>query len=42
VETTDPKALFSWVAEWSDLLPMETTPCLEDAEMSAVLQSLKR
>jgi hypothetical protein len=42
VETSDPKALFTWVAEWSDLLPMETTPCLEDAEMSGVLQSLKR
>ena len=42
VETTDVKALYNWVAIWSDLLPMETTPCLEDADAGAVLQSLKR
>ena len=42
VETTDAKALYAWVAEWSDLLPIETTPRLEDADAGAVLQSLKR
>ena len=41
VETTDAKALYAWVVEWSDLLPVETTPCLEDADAGAVLQSLK-
>jgi Protein of unknown function (DUF3303) len=41
VETTDAKALFAWVTEWSDVLPMETTPCLEDADAGAVLQSLE-
>ena len=41
VETTDAKALYAWVAEWSDLLPLETTPCLEDADASIVLKSLK-
>ena len=42
VETTDPKALYAWVSEWSDLLTMETTPCLEDADAGAVLKSVKR
>ena len=42
VETTDAKALYAWVAEWSDLVPIESTPCLEDAEAAEVLRSLKR
>ena len=42
VETTDAKAQYAWVAEWSHLLPIETTPCLEDADAGTVLQSLKR
>ena len=41
VDTTDAKALYAWVAEWSDLLPVNTTPCLEDADAGAVLKSLK-
>lgn len=39
-ETTDPKALYAWVAEWSEFLPLETTPVLEDADAGAVLASL--
>jgi len=42
VETNDPKALYAWVAEWSEFLPMETTPVLEDADAGAVLQSLQK
>ena len=42
VDTTDAKALYAWVAGWSDLLPLETTPCLEDADAGEVLRSLKR
>ena len=42
VETTDANALYAWVAEWSDVLALETTPCLEDAEAGAVLGSLTR
>jgi hypothetical protein len=42
VETTDAKALYAWVAEWSDLLPIQATPCLEDADAGAVLKALKR
>lgn len=42
VETTDPKALYTLVAQWGDLLKLETTPCLEDAEAGAALQALKK
>jgi len=42
VETADPKALCAWVSEWSDLLPIEATPCLEDADEGEVLRALKR
>ena len=42
VETTNPKALYAWVAEWSEFLPLETTPVLEDADAGAVLQSLQK
>ena len=31
-ESTDAKAMYRWVAQWSDLLPSTVTPCLEDAE----------
>lgn len=40
VETTDAKALYAWVAEWSECLPLETTPVLEDADAGAVLGSI--
>lgn len=42
VETDDPKALYKWVAEWLEFLPITTTPCLEDADAGAVLATLKR
>jgi hypothetical protein len=41
-ETDNAKALYSWIAFWSDLLEFETTPCVEDAEAGEVLASLKR
>jgi len=41
VETSDAKALYAWVAEWSDVLALQTTPCLEDAEAGEALQNLK-
>ena len=31
-DTDDAKALYAWVAEWSEFLPLETTPVLEDAD----------
>jgi hypothetical protein len=42
VETTDAKALFAWIAEWIEFLPMTTTPCLEDEDAGAVLATIKR
>lgn len=39
VETDDDKALYDWVAEWSEFLPMQTTPVLEDADAGEVLSS---
>ena len=41
VETSDAKALYTWVATWSDLLPLQTTPCLEDADAGEVLKAVK-
>lgn len=40
VETNDAKALYTWVAEWGEFLPMQTTPVLEDADAGAVLGSM--
>jgi hypothetical protein len=41
-ESSDAKALYAWVAQWSDLMALEVTPCVEDADAGAVLQALKR
>lgn len=40
-ETTDAKALYHWYSEWSDVLAIQVTPCLEDADAGAVLAALK-
>jgi Protein of unknown function (DUF3303) len=40
VETADAKALYAWVAEWAEFLPLETTPVVEDADAGEVLGSL--
>ncbi len=40
VETTDAKALYAWVAEWMEFLPLRTTPVLEDEDAGAVLSSM--
>ena len=40
VETSDAKALYAWVAEWSEFLPMQTTPVLEDGDAGAVLGAM--
>ena len=42
METTDPKALYAWFAEWTEFLPIETTPCFEDADAGEVLAALKK
>src|SRR6516162_8824293 len=35
-ESSDPKAMYRWVAQWADLLPLTVTPCLEDADAGEV------
>jgi Protein of unknown function (DUF3303) len=39
-ESTDPKAMYRWTAQWADLLPLTVTPCLEDADAGEVMASL--
>ena len=39
-ETNDAKALYAWFAEWSEFLPLQTTPVVEDADAGEVLSSL--
>lgn len=41
-ETSDAKALYSWLSYWNDLLEFQTTPCLDDAEAGEVLAAQKR
>jgi hypothetical protein len=41
-ESDDPKAMFKWRAQWSDLLEMTVTPCLEDADAGAVLAGMAK
>jgi hypothetical protein len=40
VETDDAKALYEWVAEWSQFIPLQTTPVVEDADAGAVLGAM--
>lgn len=42
VESTDPKALYKFQAQWAGLLPLGITPCLEDADAGEVLASLTK
>jgi len=41
-ESNDGKAIYEWAATWGDLLEMDVTPCLDDAEGAKVLKSIKR
>jgi hypothetical protein len=34
--------MFTWRAQWSDLLEMTVTPCLEDADAGAVLAAMAK
>jgi hypothetical protein len=40
IESSDAKALYQYQAQWADVLAMNVTPCLEDADAGAVLASL--
>src|ERR1700730_2598868 len=39
-ESTDAKAMYQWVAQWSDVLSLTVTPCVEDVDAGAVMASL--
>jgi len=39
-ESTDPKAMYLWQAQWADVLDLTVTPCLEDADAGEVMASL--
>ena len=41
-ETSDPKALYTWMAHWNDLLELSVSPCLEDDEAGEVMSAIKR
>ena len=41
-ESSDPKAMYRWLAQWSDLLPLTVTPCLEDGAAGEVMASLPK
>lgn len=40
-ETSDAKALYTWLAQWADVMDISVTPCLEDADAGAVLQAVR-
>ena len=40
VESSDPQALFAYIAEWMEFIDIEATPLVEDAEAAAVLVPL--
>ncbi len=40
VEANEPAALFAFVAEWMEYIPIEATPLVEDAEPAQALAPL--
>jgi len=41
-ETSDAKAIYAWAQQWNDVLELEVTPCLDDAEGGEVIATTKR
>ena len=41
-ESSDPKAIYAWSAQWADVIKLTVTPVLEDADASGVLQGLRK
>jgi hypothetical protein len=39
-ESDDPKAIYLGIAQWADVLDMNVTPCVEDADAGAALATL--
>jgi hypothetical protein len=42
LESNDAKAVFEMRVQWSDLLDLTVTPCLEDADAGAVLAAMAK
>ena len=41
-ETSDPKGIFTWMADWMDVVSFNVVPVIEDAEAAPILQAAKR
>lgn len=39
-ETNDVKALYEWLAQWTDLLEFTVTPVMEDGEAAEVIKKV--
>ena len=42
VEADEPKAVYLWAAQWSDIFEFEVVPVIEDEEAAEMLSSLPR
>ena len=41
-ESSDVKAIYGWLADWTDLMTFDVMPVVEDADAAAILSSVKR
>jgi hypothetical protein len=41
-ESSDPKGIYAWSAEWAHLIDLQIVPVIEDAEAAPILQGIKR
>lgn len=41
-ESADPKGVYTWLADWMDIVSFEVTPVVEDADAVTILQGVKR
>jgi hypothetical protein len=39
-ESNDAKAMYGWYAQWSNVMEITVTPCVEDAEAGPILASM--
>jgi hypothetical protein len=39
-ESNDAKAMYEWYAQWSNVMEITVTPCVEDAEAGPILASM--
>jgi hypothetical protein len=41
-ETSDPKGIYTWMADWMDTVSFDVVPVVEDADAAPILQAVKR